>query len=118
MSDVDALKILKWVLIVLIAGFIGQFGKMLASHLIAEARNRRRNRKNREPEHPSPGTDAPPASLAETGDREKEEPVRKEDPSLKSADERKAESKARKKELKAAAKMKKKEAKEKEKNDS
>lgn len=59
MSDVDALKILKWVLIVLVAGFIGQFGKMLASHLIAEARNKRRNKKNREPERPSAGTDAP-----------------------------------------------------------
>ncbi|HNT58455.1 MAG TPA: hypothetical protein PKL99_11260 [Syntrophales bacterium] len=118
MSDVDALKILKWVLIVLIAGFIGQFGKMLASHLIAEARNKRRNRTNREPERPSPGTDAPPAAPAETGDQGKGEPVRKDDPSLESAEERKAESKARKKELKAEAKMKKKEAKEKEKNDS
>ena len=48
MSDVDALKILKWVLIVLVAGFIGQFGKMLASHLIAEARNKRKNRENRD----------------------------------------------------------------------
>ena len=38
MNEVDYLKILKWVLIVLLAGFIGQFGKSLAKHLMEKAR--------------------------------------------------------------------------------
>jgi hypothetical protein len=37
----DWFDILKWVLIVLAAGFIGQFGKRLADHLVSRARNRR-----------------------------------------------------------------------------
>jgi len=37
MNEIDWFKILKWVVIVLIAGFIGQFGKMLATHLVARA---------------------------------------------------------------------------------
>jgi hypothetical protein len=35
------LNILKWVLIVLAAGFVGQFGKRLADHFIRRARDRR-----------------------------------------------------------------------------
>jgi hypothetical protein len=35
------LEVLKWVLIVLAAGFVGQFGKRLADHLIARSRRRR-----------------------------------------------------------------------------
>jgi len=42
MSEVDWLKILKWVIIVLIAGFIGQFGKMLATYLVARARKKKK----------------------------------------------------------------------------
>jgi hypothetical protein len=41
MSDIDWLNIIKWVLIVLIAGFIGQFGKMLADHIAARVRMKR-----------------------------------------------------------------------------
>ncbi len=33
-QDIDFLKIVLWVLIVLLAGFIGQFGKSFAKHLI------------------------------------------------------------------------------------
>jgi hypothetical protein len=35
------LEVLKWVLIVLAAGFVGQFGKRLADHLIGRSRRRR-----------------------------------------------------------------------------
>lgn len=42
MGDIDWLQILKWVLVVLAAGFIGQFGKRLADHLLAHRRNRHR----------------------------------------------------------------------------
>ncbi|MCK9273569.1 MAG: hypothetical protein M0P57_00585 [Syntrophales bacterium] len=38
MDEINWLKLIKWILIVLIAGFIGQFGKMLANHFIAKAR--------------------------------------------------------------------------------
>jgi len=38
MTDFDYLRIAKWVLIVLLAGFIGQFGKTLAKHLMEKAR--------------------------------------------------------------------------------
>jgi hypothetical protein len=34
-------SILKWVILVLVAGFIGQFGKMLAEAIIAKARRRK-----------------------------------------------------------------------------
>ncbi|MBN2179158.1 MAG: hypothetical protein JW743_06985 [Deltaproteobacteria bacterium] len=41
MNDIDWLNILKWVLIVLLAGFIGQFGKSFAKHLMEKARLKR-----------------------------------------------------------------------------
>ncbi len=42
MTDFDYFKIVKWVLIVLLAGFIGQFGKSLAKHLMEKARLKRK----------------------------------------------------------------------------
>jgi len=44
MSEFDYLKIAKWVAIVLLAGFIGQFGKSLAKHLIERARMKKERR--------------------------------------------------------------------------
>jgi hypothetical protein len=41
MNDIDYLKIIKWVLIVLLAGFIGQFGKSLAKHFMSRAKMRK-----------------------------------------------------------------------------
>ena len=38
MTEFDYFSIAKWILIVLIAGFIGQFGKSLAKHLMEKAR--------------------------------------------------------------------------------
>jgi len=38
MSDIDWLKIVRWGFIVLVAGFIGQFGKMLANHFATKAK--------------------------------------------------------------------------------
>ena len=43
MNEFDYLKILKWVLIVLLAGFIGQFGKSLAKHLMEKTRLKKEN---------------------------------------------------------------------------
>lgn len=41
MPDLDYLRIAKWILIVLLAGFIGQFGRSFAKHLMEKARLRR-----------------------------------------------------------------------------
>ncbi|HAR96407.1 MAG TPA: hypothetical protein DCR97_10665 [Deltaproteobacteria bacterium] len=38
MMDIDYLQVIKWILIVLVAGFIGQFGRSLATYLIKRAR--------------------------------------------------------------------------------
>ena len=38
MLDFDYLRIIKWVFIVLVAGFIGQFGKSLAKHFMERSR--------------------------------------------------------------------------------
>jgi hypothetical protein len=38
MTEIDYFQMIKWVLIVLAAGFIGQFGKSLATYLIKRAR--------------------------------------------------------------------------------
>jgi len=41
MNDADYQQVIKWVLIVLAAGFIGHFGKSLAEYLLARARKKR-----------------------------------------------------------------------------
>ncbi len=41
LADISTWSILKWVILVLIAGFIGQFGKMLAEAITARIRRRR-----------------------------------------------------------------------------
>lgn len=38
MIDLDFYQVIKWILIVLLAGFIGQFGKSLATYLMKKAR--------------------------------------------------------------------------------
>jgi hypothetical protein len=42
MDGIPWLNIMKWVLIVLLAGFIGQFGKSFAKHLMEKARLKRK----------------------------------------------------------------------------
>ncbi|MEA3471285.1 MAG: hypothetical protein U9R24_06185 [Thermodesulfobacteriota bacterium] len=43
MNEINWLNIIKWVLIVLLAGFIGQFGKSFAKHMMEKARLKRGN---------------------------------------------------------------------------
>lgn len=96
--------VLKWVLVVLAAGFIGQFGKALASHLIRKAQERRRREGAAEAEHrappaagPAPAAPEAPADIPAAPD------------AADAADaERKAREKARKKALKAQQKADKK----------
>jgi len=60
-------SVLKWVALVLIAGFIGQFGRMMAESIIARVRSRRAE------QHPLPdyakspeARSVPPAGVPET----------------------------------------------------
>jgi hypothetical protein len=43
MTGFDYLKIAKWALIVLVAGFIGQFGKSLAKHFMEKTRLKKKS---------------------------------------------------------------------------
>ncbi|MBN2516814.1 MAG: hypothetical protein JXC33_12385 [Deltaproteobacteria bacterium] len=115
MNDIDYLKILKWILIVLLAGFIGQFGKSLAKHLM----NRARVRKNKSatgtekltvPETTDHKSKESPVSQPEigAGTSRRQEVLTKTDQDSGLA---KEEAKKKKKELKALAKQQKKEAK-------
>ena len=41
MNDIDYHQIIKWVIIVIVAGFLGQFGKSFANYLIERARKKK-----------------------------------------------------------------------------
>ena len=41
MNDIDYQQVIKWMLIVLAAGFIGHFGKSFAEYLLARARKKK-----------------------------------------------------------------------------
>ncbi len=41
MNDFDYLRTIKWISIVLLAGFIGQFGKSFAKHLMEKIRRKK-----------------------------------------------------------------------------
>jgi hypothetical protein len=115
MNDIDYLKILKWVLIVLLAGFIGQFGKSLAKHLMSRAKMRKSKSTN--------GSEI--TTVPKTTDRKLKEspasqpeiepgiPPRKEVVTKTNQDSElaKEEAKKKKKELKALTKQQKKEVK-------
>jgi len=53
--------VLKWVLLVLVAGFIGQFGKMLADAIMEKARRRRDQNQMPESTEPSQAPQSLPA---------------------------------------------------------
>ncbi|HOO89817.1 MAG TPA: hypothetical protein PLA74_03235 [Syntrophales bacterium] len=66
MPDLDYLRIIKWVLIVLLAGFIGQFGKSLAKHLMEKARLKRKGSPSADGEAPSVTVDGTIENLSES----------------------------------------------------
>jgi len=41
MNEIDYQQIIKWVIIVIAAGFLGQFGKSFATYLIERARKKK-----------------------------------------------------------------------------
>lgn len=44
LNYISTWSVLKWVILVLVAGFIGQFGRMMAEALIAKVRRRRESK--------------------------------------------------------------------------
>lgn len=61
-------SILKWVILVLIAGFIGQFGRMMAEAITARVRERRvRKGPSTEKTSASDVVESPPADIAKAG---------------------------------------------------
>jgi hypothetical protein len=66
MTEIDYLQIIKWVLIVLAAGFIGQFGKSLATYLIHRTKRTKPSGPSETAigfvEEPGEATQPPPAS--------------------------------------------------------
>jgi hypothetical protein len=100
LSEIDWLKVMKWVLIVLIAGFIGQFGKMLANHFVAKARLKRKKEEKLRSRGETAGVETEPGSL-KGGEAAPSPP----------AGSAKEKAKIEKKRLKALAKQKKKELK-------
>jgi hypothetical protein len=115
MNDIDYLKIVKWVLIVLLAGFIGQFGKSLAKHFMSRAKMRKSKSTNGSGITTVPVTTdresrEPPVSQPQIQPEgsPREEVITKTDQDSGLA---KEEAKKKKKELKALTKQQKKEAK-------
>lgn len=61
MNDIDYQQIIKWVIIVIVAGFLGQFGKSFAKYLIERARKKKAHAVSEKLEGPvSPPTEPEP----------------------------------------------------------
>jgi hypothetical protein len=68
MNEIDYQQIMKWVLIVLVAGFIGQFGKTFATYLIERAKKKKllAASERLSDSIEQPGEAAPTATMTET----------------------------------------------------
>jgi hypothetical protein len=103
-SDVFSWGVIKWVLIVLVAGFIGQFGKSFALHVIAWVR---RKKKSEPDEARTPGEEKSLYPVAPSGEKQ----ILQENKPPSDSKAAAAALKLKKKEAKALLKAKKKEAK-------
>jgi hypothetical protein len=72
MNDIDYQQIIMWVIIVIAAGFLGQFGKSFATYLIERARQKKSHAASGKPEGAvsPPAESAPQASMSETTNTE------------------------------------------------
>ncbi len=115
MNDVDYMRIIKWVLIVLLAGFIGQFGKSFAKHILEKARRKKAAEMAASSGSTTPTTSLSgtthPAQTAAAGKPAELENQAQPVGNNARSETVKEEAKKRKKELKARAKLRKKEAK-------
>lgn len=98
LNQIDFYKVLFWIIIVLVAGFIGQFGKSFAKYIM--------DRFGKKSPRPAPGTGQP--HQVDSGHRSQTAAPLAASPSSQPALS-KEESKIRKKELKAELKSRKKE---------
>lgn len=111
LEAISGWSIFKWVTLVLIAGFIGQFGRMLAESIAGMAR-RQREEKRASRQSPADGRSAPPQTVKLSDQAKKDlSPPRIDAPALMSSGKDVADYPPDKKMLKALAKIKKKEAK-------
>ena len=99
MNGIDFWQIMKWVLIVLVAGFIGQFGKTLAKHIMERLRAGKRGA--------SSGTEKQRVIMGAAGEKYLSPKIPEDMPPEQAGERAKQEKKA----LKVLAKQKKKEAK-------
>jgi len=71
MNDIDYQQIIKWVIIVIAAGFLGQFGKSFATYLIERARKKKAHAASEELEGAgSPPREPLPKAMSETTETE------------------------------------------------
>jgi hypothetical protein len=68
MNEIDYQQIIKWVIIVIAAGFLGQFGKSFATYLIERARKKKARAVTEELQATveRPTEAGPPATMSET----------------------------------------------------
>ncbi|MGZ3578056.1 MAG: hypothetical protein ACXU9G_03430 [Syntrophales bacterium] len=72
MNDIDYQQVIKWVIIVIAAGFLGQFGKSFATYLLERARKKKSrvvSEKDKVPVNP-PSEPAPRAMMSEKTEAE------------------------------------------------
>jgi hypothetical protein len=107
LQNIDFMRILKWILIVLITGFLAQFGKSFAKYILDKIRAGRVNEKTDQ------GTVdlETPQRAASTPNRDIGGEVKPEIPAEAPLTEKKGQEKIQKKALKAQVKQQKKEAK-------
>jgi hypothetical protein len=72
MNDIDYQQVIKWVIIVIAAGFLGQFGKSFATYLIERARKKKAHAASEKLVGvvSPPGEPVPRASMSETTEAE------------------------------------------------
>ena len=72
MNDIDHQQVIKWVIIVIAAGFLGQFGKSFATYLIERARRKKSRATPGKVEGSvnPPSEPAPLATMSETTEAE------------------------------------------------
>lgn len=110
MREIDWMEVFKWVFIVLLAGFIGQFGKRLADHLVKRGARLKKGSQEEGGEAPAvEGGTIEPAERLSSQSKAAE--------GISPEEDAKARAKREKKEAKARLKLMKKEGKEGEKTD-
>jgi len=110
-ENIDYSTVIKWVIIVLIAGFIGQFGKQFANYIVEKFGSRKKKDEPVVIQAPVQERDTMTPPVPTPAEAAREIPVVEKEERNFEAERAKEESKAKKKLDKALAKQKKKETK-------